>query len=670
MAERLFRDRREAGRVLAGLLEHDRGRPDVVVLGLPRGGVPVAYEVATALGAPLDVFLVRKLGVPGHEEVAMGAIASGGTLVLNEDVVRGLGVRPEVVQQVAEREGRELLRREQAYRQGRPAPQLAGRTVILVDDGLATGASMRAAIQALRQHRPGRIVVAVPAAPESTCRELEALVDEAVCATTPSPFLAVGQSYWDFTQTTDEEVRDLLRAAATAPPASAAQGPTEVAAVRSEAIQAPDGVPDDDALFDLVGDARLVLIGEASHGTQEFYAARARITQRLIEEKGFCAVAAEADWPDAYRVDRYVRGRGDDLTAEEALRGFERFPTWMWRNTVVLDFVGWLREHNDRVGGNKRARAGFYGLDLYSLHRSTHEVIAYLEGVDPAAAARARRRYACLDHYSGSDGQAYGFAAAFGAGASCEQEVVEQLVDLQRHALESARRDGLAAEDDLFYAEQNARTVKAAEAYYRAMFSGRVSSWNLRDRHMTDTLDGLAVHLSRRHRGQPARIVVWAHNSHLGDARATEVAAQGELNVGQLMRERHPGDCRLIGFTTYTGTVTAADDWDGPAERKRVRPALADSVEELFHQVGQKAFLVRFDDAPAAAQALRSARLQRAIGVIYRPETERQSHYFRARVADQFDAVIHLDETRAVEPLERTAGWEEGELPETYPYAV
>ena len=208
--DRLFRDRRDAGRVLAGLLDHYRGRPDVIVLGLPRGGVPVAYEIAQTLGAPLDVFVVRKLGVPGREELAMGAIASGGVVVINDDVVRGLDIAPEVIQRVAEREGRELLRREQAYREGRPMPNLAGKTVILVDDGLATGASMRAAIEALRQHRPARIVAAVPVAPQSTCQELAEIVDEVVCATTPSPFLAVGRSYWDFTQTTDEEVRDLL----------------------------------------------------------------------------------------------------------------------------------------------------------------------------------------------------------------------------------------------------------------------------------------------------------------------------------------------------------------------------------------------------------------------------------------------------------------------------
>ncbi|MCW2885468.1 MAG: hypothetical protein QOE54_6779 [Streptosporangiaceae bacterium] len=669
MPDRLFRDRRDAGRVLAGLLDHYHGDPRVVVLGLPRGGVPVAYEVASALDVPLDVFLVHKLGVPGREELAMGAVAGGDVVVLNDDVIRGLDIPPDAVRRVAEHEGRELSRREEAYRQGRPTPHREDRTVILVDDGLATGASMRAAVQALRQQHPARIVVAVPAAPESTCRELAAMVDEVVCATTPSPFFAVGASYWDFVQVTEEEVRDLLRAASRAQPAGAVpERPTEAAVIRFEAVPVEDGVPSDETLFDLVGDARFVLIGEASHGSHEFYAARARMTRRLIEDKGFCAVAAEADWPDAYRVNRYVRGHGDDETAEEALRGFERFPTWMWRNTVVLDFVGWLREHNARYG-DEPAKAGFYGIDLYSLYRSIREVISYLDRVDPAAAARARERYACFDHYSEDDAQVYGFQAAFGAGETCEEEVVEQLADLQRHALDYARRDGLLAEDEVFYAEQNARTVKDAAEYYRSMFSERVSSWNLRDRHMVDTLEALAEHLSRR-RAEPAKIVVWEHNSHLGDARATESAIRGELNVGQLVRERYPGECRLLGFSTYTGTVTAADDWGGPVKRKWIRPALADSVEELFHEVGEKEFMVSFGGAPRAADLLRSARLERAIGVIYRPETERQSHYFRARVADQFDAVIHIDETRALEPLERTAPWDEGEAPETYPFAV
>jgi erythromycin esterase-like protein/predicted phosphoribosyltransferase len=670
MADRLFRDRRDAGRVLASLLDQYRGRAGTLVLGLPRGGVPVAYEVAMALGAPLDVFMVRKLGVPGREELAMGAIATGGVVVINDDVVRGLRISPEVIQRVAEQEGRELQRREQAYREGRPMPGIAGKVVILVDDGLATGASMRAAVVAVREQDPARIIVAVPAAPESACRELAAMVDEVACATTPSPFFAVGASYWDFTQTTDEEVRDLLRAAAASRPAApGAQGSTDAAVVRAEALPVENGLPSDQALFDLVGDAQFVLIGEASHGTHEFYEARERMTRRLIEEKGFSAVAVEADWPDAYRVNRYVRGRGDDATAEESLRGFERFPTWMWRNAVVLDFVGWLRGYNDRFGDDERAKAGFYGLDLYSLYRSIHEVIAYLERVDPPAAARARERYSCFDHASGGDGQDYGYQVAFGAGETCERQVLEQLVDLQRHAMEYARRDGFVADEEFFYAQQNARTVKAAAEYYRSMFAGRVSSWNLRDRHMVDMLEALTGHLTLQ-RGRPAKVVVWAHNSHLGDARATELGSQGELDVGQLVRERHGDDCRLIGFTTYTGTVTAASDWGEPAERKWVRPGMPDSVEELFHETGEKGFLVSTRAAPRAAQALRAARLERAIGVIYRPETERQSHYFRARVADQFDSVIHIDETRAVEPLERTATWERGEVPETYPFTL
>ena len=654
--------------MLAGRLEHYRGRDDVVVLALPRGGVPVGYEVATTLGAPLDVFVVRKLGVPGHEEVAMGAIASGGVVVLNDDVVRGMNIPSDVIERTARVEGQELERHERVYRDDRPSPDLTGRVVILVDDGLATGSSMRAAILALRRLGPGRIVVAVPAAPESTCQELAAEVDEVICATTPSPFFAVGEHYWDFTQTTDDEVRELLRAAWSSR-TTVSKGPAELPVLRSALAALDEGERDRQAVLDLVGDAHFVLLGEASHGTHEFYEARARMTRWLIEEKGFCAVAAEADWPDAYRVNRYVRARSDDATAEEALRSFERFPTWMWRNAVVLDFVGWLRERNDRVGRDERAKAGFYGLDLYSLYRSIQEIIAYLDRVDPQAAAQARERYSCFDHYR-DEAQDYGFAAAFGAGASCEQEVIDQLVDLHRHAADYARRDGLVAADEAFYAEQNARTVKNAEEYYRTMFGGRATSWNFRDQHMVDTLDALVIHLSEQ-RGEMAKVVVWAHNSHLGDARATEVAAQGQLNVGQLVRERHAGDCRLVGFTTFTGTVTAADDWGGPAERKRVRPALRDSYERLFHDVDEKAFSIAIANGPPQmVELLRAPRLERAIGVIYRPRTERQSHYFRGRLADQFDAVIHIDETRAVEPLERTARWDEGEVPETFPYAV
>jgi erythromycin esterase-like protein len=308
---------------------------------------------------------------------------------------------------------------------------------------------------------------------------------------------------------------------------------------------------------------RVVLIGEASHGTHEFYRERAAITKRLIEDKGFSAVAVEADWPDAYRINRYVRGQGGDAEAVEALGGFKRFPAWMWRNADVLDFVGWLRAHNDGVGPG-RAQVGFYGLDLYSLYASMEAVIAYLDRVDPAAARRARERYACFDRLA-EDAQAYGFAAGLDLARSCEDEAVAQLEDLRRHAVEFAGAAPLD-EDEAFHAEQNARVARNAEAYYRSMFRGRNSSWNLRDRHMMETLEALLAQLDRG--GSRSKIVVWAHNSHLGDARATEAAEAGELNLGQLVRERFGAASFALGLTTFAGTVIAASEWGGPAERK------------------------------------------------------------------------------------------------------
>ena len=434
------------------------------------------------------------------------------------------------------------------------------------------------------------------------------------------------------------------------------------AAVIRDAARPIEGVRDYDPLLELIGDAQVVLLGEASHGTHEFYRERARITQRLIEEEGFAAVAVEADWPDAYRVNRWVRLNSQDRTALEALGGFERFPRWMWRNRDVLAFVNWLRKHNQSQPGARRV--GFYGLDLYSLFASMQEVIRFLEKVDPEAATRARYRYSCFDAF-GEDTQAYGYAAEFGVTRSCKDQAVQQLIELQRRAAELAKRDGMVAEDELFYAEQNARLVTNAEQYYRTMFRGRVESWNLRDRHMAETLEALIAHLGRT--GGRARVVVWEHNSHIGDARATAMGEMGEWNVGQLARERFGDDAVLIGFTTYQGTVTAASDWDAPAQRKRVRPGLPGSFESLFHDVGMADFLLTMRGNARLGEALGETRLERAIGVIYRPESERVSHYFEARLPQQFDAVIHFDQTRAVEPLDRTPGWDKGEPPETFP---
>ena len=677
-----FDDRSQAGRVLAERLMPYFGRASLLVLALPRGGVAVGFEVARALQAPLDIFVVRKLGLPGHEEYAMGAIASGGVRVMT--ALPGLSVTAEEVAEVVAREQDELRRREQLYRGQRPPVSIEGRTVILVDDGLATGATMRAAVLAVRQRHPAHVVVAVPVGAEESCQALRNEADEVVCTAMPHPFRAVGLWYKHFPQASDEEVIRLLEEARrdhalvvkkkpvqqkTPFPPQQADSPRPRTALLDglqQHLRPLTGTAHDyDPLMQLIGPARFALLGEASHGTQEFYRERAAITRRLITEKGFTAIAVEADWPDAWRVNRYVRGQGDDADAASALSGFKRFPAWMWRNTEVRDFVEWLRDYN--TGRSPDTQVGFYGMDLYSLFTSIHEVLAYLDRVDPEAAQRARYRYSCFDH-AAEDSQAYGYAASFGMAPSCEDAVVQQLREMTRHAGELPPPAGLE-HDAAFHAQQNARLVRNAEEYYRTMFRARMSSWNLRDSHMVETLQVLDRYLGAG--GTPPKIAVWAHNSHLGDAGSTEMSDRGEWNVGQLMRDRYAGDAVRIGFSTYHGWVTAASDWDQPPQRKRVRDGLKGSWEEVFHQTGIQRFLLVLRDNAALRKLVEPLRLQRAIGVIYRPETERQSHYFHTRLAGQFDAMIHIDETSALEPLDKGAVWSSsGEAPETFPSGI
>jgi erythromycin esterase-like protein len=440
-------------------------------------------------------------------------------------------------------------------------------------------------------------------------------------------------------------------------------GANDTSVIR-DAARAITSAADYDGIVELAGEAQFVLIGEASHGTHEFYDVRAALTRRLIEENGFRVVAFEADWPDMLRVHRYVRGAGEDTTADAALGGFTRFPQWMWRNSVMLDFVDWTREWNSRPA-NERLQVGLYGMDLYSLHASIDAVLGYLAKTDPEAAARARRRYSCFEHF-GEDPQMYGYAAASGVAETCEQAVIEQLIELRRKYDETQSGTDQRDAEELFYAEQNARLVRNAERYYRSMFRGRASSWNLRDSHMAETLNALVTRLD----GGQTKVVVWAHNSHLGDARATEMGERGEHNVGQLVRERVESNAFLIGFSTYTGTVTAARDWGQDGERRRVRPGLSGSYEELFHNVGVPAFWLNLREQNRATELLKKSRLQRAIGVIYAPETERWSHYFQARLAEQFDVMIHLDETTALQPLEKSGTWVTGELPDTFPTSL
>jgi len=437
------------------------------------------------------------------------------------------------------------------------------------------------------------------------------------------------------------------------PGASKSQSLPEMIADAAEDLPGFDD-PAFGRLFDRFAGRRVVLLGEASHGTGEFYRARAAITRHLITHHNFTIVAVEADWPDAATIDRYVRHRPHRAGTDKP---FQRFPTWMWRNTDIQELIHWMRDHNDMVD-DMEARAGFYGLDIYNMSGSIGAVLDYLDRVDPDAAKVARERYGCLTPWQNNPAT-YGRAALSRSYAECEKAVIDQCRDLLRKRLVYAKDDG----DAFLDAAQNARLIASAERYYRIMYYGGAESWNLRDTHMFETLQNLLDA-----KGPESKAIVWAHNSHIGDARFTDMgAARGELNIGQLCRETFGSDAALIGFGTHTGTVAAATDWDGDMQVKRVNPSRADSYERQFHDSGKSRFLL--DLSPERHDALRrrlaEPRLERFIGVIYRPDTELQSHYSQAILPEQFDAFVWFDRTQAVTPLgpEHHRG-----VPETYPF--
>ena len=439
-------------------------------------------------------------------------------------------------------------------------------------------------------------------------------------------------------------------------PAVSARAPSATDLIREAAEPLPE--PDDPefgAMFDRFAKARVVLLGEATHGTSEFYRARAQITRRLIDRHGFNIVAVEADWPDAARIDRYVRHKAAHVGSGPA---FRRFPQWMWRNVEVASFVDWLRAHN--AARHPSEHVGFFGLDIYNMNASIAAVIEYLDRCDPKAATVAKERYGCLTPWQ-RDPATYGRAALTTGYAKCERPVLLALRDLLDKQLQYEAQD----RDSFLDAAQNARLVASAERYYRAMYYGTAESWNLRDRHMFDTLNHLTAW-----RGGNAKAVVWAHNSHIGNAAATDMGqARDEINIGQLCREEFGDDAALIGFGTDRGSVAAADDWDGPMKVKTVRPAHPESYERLCRDAGIRRFLLdlREGQHDELRSSLMRARLERAIGVIYRPETELASHYFDAHLPKQFDGYIWFEETRAIKPL--PAEPKEG-LPETYPFGL
>lgn len=436
-----------------------------------------------------------------------------------------------------------------------------------------------------------------------------------------------------------------------------------VDAINNSAIHLEDKYKFTQKFLDKLKQPKIIMMGEATHGTHEFYKARIELTKQLILDENLTAIMIEGDWPAAYKVNKYIQNLSEDKTAFDSLDLFTQFPMWMWRNKDILEFIEWLRNHNSKKPALEKV--GFYGLDLYSLHASIHAVIEYLEKVDPQEANAAKQRYACFDKF-GYDMQKYGYIVSNNLSLDCRREIIEQLVNLQNNAIKYLNDNGLVREDELFSAEQNATVVKDAESYYKSLFAGNSNtSWNIRDTHMVKTLEALYKHQSSQNRNP--KIAVWAHNSHIGDANATQFGVQGQINIGQLARE-YFGDNNvfLLGFSTYHGSVSAASGWNQPVERKTVRKAIPESYEEAFHEADLNDFLILMDQF----EDIKNPLLQRAIGVIYAPATERYSHYFYADIKNQFDAIIHYDKTNALEPLEKTALWEEGEFPETYPSGI
>lgn len=416
-----------------------------------------------------------------------------------------------------------------------------------------------------------------------------------------------------------------------------------------------------DNLMERIGDSRVVLLGESSHGTAEFYEMRARITKELIEKKGFTIITAEADWPDAAHIHHYINGREDDALLQN--KPFSRFPTWMWANQSMLEFTHWLHAYNTKIENAKTEspaqKVGFYGLDLYSLYSSIEAVLDYLQQVDPKAADTARDRYGCLMPWA-DDPALYGHAVVTKQHEGCKTEVLKNLQDLVNKRLEYS----VASGEQFFDAEQNAKLIVNAERYYRTLYCAENNSWNQRDQHMFEALQAVL-----EFRGSKSKAVVWAHNSHIGDARATQMGARGELNIGQLARQEYGDKAYNIGFGTDHGTVAAASRWGGPMEIKPVQPSHIDSYERIFHKVSTDNFLLplRYPLNEDVRKELLPERLERAIGVIYRPETEMQSHYFYASLPSQFDEYIWFDKTRAVEALTKEIG--EGTF-DTFPFGL
>jgi erythromycin esterase len=633
----LFANREDAGRQLAERLNHYRNM-DALVLAIPRGGVEIGYYVAEHLNATLIPIITKKLPHPLHPEYAIGAVCEEGTVYMNRHVSISQDILTPIVTGIT----REINRRIGVYRKGEPLPPMAGKTVIIVDDGIATGATLASAVLLCRKHLAAKVVVAAPFSSKNLVPEITD-ADELVILHSPDFFAGVGQAYDDFTQLTDEDVLELL---ARADAIKTAQRPVpKIPQRESYPLQ---NSKDLDALMARIGDARIVLLGEASHGTHEYYTWRSAISRRLITEKGFNFIAVEGDWPDCYRVNRYIKGYADrDKTPRQVLAGFNRWPTWMWANWEMVALIDWLRINNR----NTTKKTGFYGLDIYSLWESLETLVKYLEKTDPAAAQTARE---ALDCFSGHNRDEHSYAR-HALTESCKDELAVLLREI-RYKASTYNMDPEAALNTI----QNATTAADAEHYYRSMVAFNHHSWNIRDRHMMNTLNRLLDF-----HGPDSKAIVWEHNTHIGDARFTDMAKGGMFNIGQLARDKYTElNTVLVGFGSYHGSVIAGTSWGAPMQEMNVPEARPGSIEEVLHRESTASRYYLFNQ-PETKQKFNAVFPHRAIGVVYNPATER-GNYVPSLMSSRYDAFCYIDKTSALRPLHITV--DPHQVPETYPF--
>lgn len=656
----IFRNRKHAGELLAKeLLKYKSMNP--VVLALPRGGVPVAAEIAVALQAPLDILAVRKIGAPFHPEYALGAICEDQEPVWGKSILTRDGFNPDDLSSTIEEERNKILQQIKTFRHGRPLNDVGGRVVIVVDDGLATGATMSAAVKFLTAKSAEQIVIAVPIAAASSLRPLKKKVTEIIALEDRDDLISVGQWYDDFSQVTDDQVlHELQKTAHLKNLQSFSNSQDNIKtyhkakpklifdSASDELLAKMKSTKNLDLLIDSIKDSRVVMLGESSHGTHEFYQMRNKISQRLIKEHGFKFIAVEGDWPDADRLHRYIQ-HGHGGSAKDVLMRNHRWPTWMWANQEIADLAEWLRDE----------KAGFYGLDIYSLFQSIDEVVKFFKKNDLQFANELQKKYNCFSPYK-EDEISYARSLMMNPDG-CQAEA---LYNLQK-VLES-RIDQLAnSEDELFSAQQNARIVANAEAYYRSMLGGDASSWNVRDVHMMETLD----HLLEK-AGESAKCIVWAHNSHIGDYRATDMHSGGYINLGGLARQSYGDEnVSLVGFGTYQGQVLASHAWGRQEQVMDLPRAKEGSYEDFFHKASVKTNLSQFflllDEKVQTTFAQR--RGHRAVGVVYDPDRE-HGNYVPTDLAKRYDAFIYFDQTHALKSLHSI--YVRGEFPDMWPSGV